>query len=59
MSDAPSSQVLIIAALKLIKLSIYSSLQDRDECLEIADLCGDQQKCLNTPGEMNTENLSI
>uniref|UniRef100_A0A3Q1GPH9 Si:ch211-252f13.5 n=1 Tax=Acanthochromis polyacanthus TaxID=80966 RepID=A0A3Q1GPH9_9TELE len=24
--------------------------QDRDECLEIADLCGDQQKCLNTPG---------
>uniref|UniRef100_A0A3B5BCU4 Si:ch211-252f13.5 n=1 Tax=Stegastes partitus TaxID=144197 RepID=A0A3B5BCU4_9TELE len=24
--------------------------QDRDECLEIADLCGDTQKCLNTPG---------
>uniref|UniRef100_A0A3B4WQV0 Si:ch211-252f13.5 n=1 Tax=Seriola lalandi dorsalis TaxID=1841481 RepID=A0A3B4WQV0_SERLL len=24
--------------------------QDRDECLEISDLCGDQQKCLNTPG---------
>ncbi|XP_035489440.2 uncharacterized protein si:ch211-252f13.5 [Scophthalmus maximus] len=24
--------------------------QDRDECLEIADLCGDVQKCLNTPG---------
>ncbi|XP_015812990.3 uncharacterized protein si:ch211-252f13.5 isoform X1 [Nothobranchius furzeri] len=24
--------------------------QDRDECLEISNLCGDQQKCLNTPG---------
>ncbi|XP_053739719.1 uncharacterized protein LOC128769769 [Synchiropus splendidus] len=24
--------------------------QDRDECLELSDLCGDQQKCLNTPG---------
>uniref|UniRef100_A0A3P9BTP1 Si:ch211-252f13.5 n=1 Tax=Maylandia zebra TaxID=106582 RepID=A0A3P9BTP1_9CICH len=24
--------------------------QDRDECLEIAHLCGGQQKCLNTPG---------
>ncbi|KAJ0059131.1 hypothetical protein NL108_008555, partial [Boleophthalmus pectinirostris] len=23
--------------------------QDRDECLEIADLCGDSHKCLNTP----------
>ncbi|CAJ1071664.1 uncharacterized protein si:ch211-252f13.5 [Xyrichtys novacula] len=24
--------------------------QDRDECLEISDLCGDQQRCQNTPG---------
>uniref|UniRef100_A0A3Q3A1R3 Si:ch211-252f13.5 n=1 Tax=Kryptolebias marmoratus TaxID=37003 RepID=A0A3Q3A1R3_KRYMA len=24
--------------------------QDRDECLEITGMCGDQQKCLNTPG---------
>ncbi|XP_072432087.1 uncharacterized protein nell3 [Chiloscyllium punctatum] len=24
--------------------------QDKDECLESADLCGDQIKCLNTPG---------
>lgn len=27
-----------------------SSLQDRDECLEIPDLCKTPQKCLNTPG---------
>ncbi|XP_061696376.1 uncharacterized protein si:ch211-252f13.5 [Syngnathoides biaculeatus] len=24
--------------------------QDRDECLELADLCQDQHKCVNTPG---------
>ncbi|XP_057713895.1 uncharacterized protein LOC130930155 [Corythoichthys intestinalis] len=24
--------------------------QDRDECLELADLCEDHQKCVNTPG---------
>ncbi|XP_034559901.1 uncharacterized protein si:ch211-252f13.5 [Notolabrus celidotus] len=24
--------------------------QDRDECLEISNLCGDQQRCQNTPG---------
>uniref|UniRef100_A0A3P9J169 Si:ch211-252f13.5 n=1 Tax=Oryzias latipes TaxID=8090 RepID=A0A3P9J169_ORYLA len=24
--------------------------QDRDECLEMSGLCGDQQKCSNTPG---------
>lgn len=35
-----------------LKVSICL-LQDRDECLEIADLCGGQQKCLNTPGSMN------
>lgn len=34
----------------LIKILVSRHLQDRDECLEISDLCGDQQKCLNTPG---------
>uniref|UniRef100_A0A3Q3EIG7 Si:ch211-252f13.5 n=1 Tax=Labrus bergylta TaxID=56723 RepID=A0A3Q3EIG7_9LABR len=24
--------------------------QDRDECLELSDLCGDHQRCQNTPG---------
>lgn len=28
------------------------SLQDRDECLEIPDLCADEEKCLNTPGNV-------
>lgn len=28
-----------------------SWLQDRDECLEIPDLCRHRQKCLNAPGE--------
>lgn len=38
-----------------LKVSICL-LQDRDECLEIADLCGGQQKCLNTPGALNCFN---
>lgn len=32
------------------EIFVSRRLQDRDECLEISDLCGDQQKCLNTPG---------
>ncbi|GAA6222452.1 uncharacterized protein LOC108883869 [Lates japonicus] len=32
--------------------------QDRDECLEIADLCGDQQKCLNTPGGFRCQGMT-
>ncbi|XP_038574523.1 uncharacterized protein si:ch211-252f13.5 [Micropterus salmoides] len=32
--------------------------QDRDECLEIADLCGDQQKCLNTPGGFRCQDMT-
>lgn len=34
-------------------LSCFPPRQDRDECLEITDLCGDQQKCLNTPGNIS------
>lgn len=42
-----------------LKVSICL-LQDRDECLEIAHLCGGQQKCLNTPGALNCfKNLNI
>ncbi|XP_029381084.1 uncharacterized protein LOC115057962 [Echeneis naucrates] len=32
--------------------------QDRDECLEIADLCGDRQKCLNTPGGFRCQGMT-
>ncbi|KAL7387310.1 hypothetical protein ABVT39_021755 [Epinephelus coioides] len=32
--------------------------QDRDECLEIADLCGDVQKCLNTPGGFRCQGMT-
>ncbi|XP_058500958.1 uncharacterized protein si:ch211-252f13.5 [Solea solea] len=32
--------------------------QDRDECLEIANLCGDQQKCLNTPGGFRCQGMT-
>ncbi|KAM7378921.1 hypothetical protein PAMP_004509 [Pampus punctatissimus] len=32
--------------------------QDRDECLEITDLCGDQQKCLNTPGGFRCQGMT-
>ncbi|XP_026168456.1 uncharacterized protein LOC113133784 [Mastacembelus armatus] len=32
--------------------------QDRDECLEIAELCGDQQKCLNTPGGFRCQGMT-
>ncbi|TKS80216.1 hypothetical protein D9C73_013551 [Collichthys lucidus] len=32
--------------------------QDRDECLEIADLCGDEQKCLNTPGGFRCQGMT-
>lgn len=49
---------LLILPSKL-KVSICL-LQDRDECLEIAHLCGGQQKCLNTPGALNCfKNLNI
>ncbi|CAG5897079.1 unnamed protein product, partial [Menidia menidia] len=33
--------------------------QDRDECLEIADMCGDQQKCLNTPGGFRCHGMTV
>ncbi|XP_072297191.1 uncharacterized protein [Eucyclogobius newberryi] len=32
--------------------------QDRDECLEIADLCGDKHKCLNTPGGFKCQGMT-
>ncbi|XP_029971014.1 uncharacterized protein LOC115405549 [Salarias fasciatus] len=32
--------------------------QDRDECLEIADLCGDEQKCLNTAGGFRCQGMT-
>ncbi|KAL3054726.1 hypothetical protein OYC64_017624 [Pagothenia borchgrevinki] len=32
--------------------------QDRDECLEISDLCGDRQKCLNTPGGFRCQSMT-
>ncbi|XP_028329490.1 uncharacterized protein LOC114479808 [Gouania willdenowi] len=31
--------------------------QDRDECLEIANLCGDSQKCVNTPGGFRCQGM--
>ncbi|KAM4552568.1 uncharacterized protein PAE49_015979 [Odontesthes bonariensis] len=33
--------------------------QDRDECLEVANLCGDQQKCFNTPGGFRCHGMTI
>lgn len=27
-------------------------LQDRDECLELPNTCGEKVKCVNTPGEL-------
>ncbi|XP_024247889.1 uncharacterized protein si:ch211-252f13.5 [Oncorhynchus tshawytscha] len=32
--------------------------QDRDECLEVANLCSEQKKCLNTPGGFRCQGLS-
>ncbi|KAM6948749.1 uncharacterized protein FYW47_016708 [Aplochiton taeniatus] len=32
--------------------------QDRDECLEITNLCRDTQKCLNTPGGFRCQGMS-
>ncbi|KAF7705982.1 uncharacterized protein si:ch211-252f13.5 [Silurus meridionalis] len=32
--------------------------QDRDECLEIDHLCGDQSRCLNTPGGFRCTGMS-
>ncbi|XP_054625256.1 uncharacterized protein si:ch211-252f13.5 isoform X2 [Dunckerocampus dactyliophorus] len=32
--------------------------QDRDECLEITDLCEDQLKCLNTPGGFRCQGMT-
>ncbi|KAJ0011840.1 hypothetical protein NQD34_012815 [Periophthalmus magnuspinnatus] len=31
--------------------------QDRDECLEITDICGDTHKCLNTPGGFRCQGM--
>ncbi|KAG9273663.1 hypothetical protein AMEX_G10398 [Astyanax mexicanus] len=33
--------------------------QDRDECLEIQNLCGAQNQCLNTPGGFKCTGLSV
>lgn len=33
-------------------MNLYE-LQDRDECLELPNICGERVKCLNTPGEFN------
>ncbi|XP_010893694.5 uncharacterized protein si:ch211-252f13.5 [Esox lucius] len=40
--------------------SVYADriCQDRDECLEISNLCGQQEKCLNTPGGFRCQGLS-
>lgn len=32
--------------------------QDRDECLEISDLCGDNQRCQNTPGGFRCQGMT-
>ncbi|XP_019733411.1 uncharacterized protein LOC109520550 isoform X2 [Hippocampus comes] len=32
--------------------------QDRDECLELADLCEDQHKCVNTPGGFRCQGMT-
>ncbi|KAG5285446.1 hypothetical protein AALO_G00003490 [Alosa alosa] len=32
--------------------------QDRDECLEITNLCGEQNQCLNTPGGFRCQGMS-
>ncbi|XP_015233492.1 PREDICTED: uncharacterized protein LOC107086807 [Cyprinodon variegatus] len=33
--------------------------QDRDECLEISDLCRDKQKCINTPGGFKCQGMTV
>ncbi|MED6275275.1 hypothetical protein CHARACLAT_024924 [Characodon lateralis] len=33
--------------------------QDRDECLEISDLCRDKQKCINTPGGFRCQGMTV
>ncbi|KAF6720312.1 Fibrillin-1 [Oryzias melastigma] len=33
--------------------------QDRDECLEMSGLCGDQQKCSNTPGGFRCQGMTM
>ncbi|XP_061588974.1 uncharacterized protein LOC133453116 [Cololabis saira] len=33
--------------------------QDRDECLELSSLCGDQHKCLNTPGGFRCQDMTV
>ncbi|XP_046883130.1 uncharacterized protein LOC124472382 [Hypomesus transpacificus] len=40
--------------------SIHSDrvCQDRDECLEMSSLCGEQLKCLNTPGGFRCQGMS-
>ncbi|KAM6989340.1 uncharacterized protein LKV04_009027 [Tautogolabrus adspersus] len=32
--------------------------QDRDECLELSDLCGDDQRCQNTPGGFRCQGMT-
>ncbi|XP_056453215.1 uncharacterized protein si:ch211-252f13.5 [Gadus chalcogrammus] len=32
--------------------------QDRDECLEVTNQCGDSQKCLNTPGGFRCQGMT-
>ncbi|XP_030608243.1 uncharacterized protein LOC115796124 isoform X2 [Archocentrus centrarchus] len=46
-------------ALSLHKVDMEATvMEDRDECLEIADLCGGQQKCLNTPGGFRCQGMT-
>lgn len=35
---------------KVLEAAFFLCLQDRDECLELADLCEHRHKCVNTPG---------
>ncbi|XP_049603032.1 uncharacterized protein [Syngnathus scovelli] len=32
--------------------------QDRDECLELADLCADERQCVNTPGGFRCQGMT-
>ncbi|XP_078790892.1 uncharacterized protein LOC105356179 isoform X2 [Oryzias latipes] len=47
-------------AMSLHKVDMEASVvEDRDECLEMSGLCGDQQKCSNTPGGFRCQGMTM
>ncbi len=51
--------VVKLSCKHLIKYKITTKIvqQDRDECLEIPNLCKERNQCLNTPGKLATPDL--